>query len=80
MNGDTITATNNNEIEIYKDTTDASAVLDETPTKGRMSFYSRVYEILVAPKFANIFFVHVLFQNHEPSCDQLGILFFPNFV
>ena len=28
MNGDTITATNSNGIEIYKDTTDASPVLE----------------------------------------------------
>ena len=30
---------------------------DGTPTKGRMSFYSRVYGILVSPKFANITFM-----------------------
>ena len=40
MNGDRITATNNNGIEIYKDTTDASAVLEVKNAQGYIRMHS----------------------------------------
>ena len=40
MNGDTITATNNNGIEIYKDTTDASPVLEVKNAQGYIRMHS----------------------------------------
>ena len=40
MNGDTITATNSNGIEIYKDTTDASPVLEVKNAQGYIKMHS----------------------------------------
>ena len=40
MNGDTITATNSNGIEIYKDTTDASPVLEVKNAQGYIRMHS----------------------------------------
>ena len=40
MNGDTITVTNNNGIEIYKDTTDASPVLEVKNAQGYLRMHS----------------------------------------
>ena len=50
---------------------------DGTPTEGRMSFYSRVYGILVSPKFANIISMsHDCFQLADGGHFGASLFFF----
>ena len=56
MNGDTITATNSNGIEVFKNTTDASAVLQVKNAQGYIKMHSFISMLTILQMIVNHYY------------------------
>ena len=74
MNGDTITATNNNGIEIFKNTTDASAVLQVKNAQGYIKMHSfNINAYNTSNDSQSLLLLNTATSGGAVYCNNLGI-------